>query len=213
MEYLSTTCCLEVRLSWYTICLYQVYNPILLTNLSRNIWSSSRCFSSQKILKKRLRPAYSLILIAPLTTIMKQNNTVDPGVISSIKKILNSRYLKESNILDLLPLAVSICDASGVIINYNSKAAQLWGRNPTKSDKNVRFCGAMRLYLPDGKYLPHNEAPVATCLNDGLSRENIELIIERPDLSRIISRVNVVPIKDEQGIILGAINCFNYRGD
>jgi PAS domain S-box-containing protein len=140
---------------------------------------------------------------------MKQNNTVNHDVISSVKEILNSNYFKESSILDLLPTAVYVCDASGVIINYNRKAAQLWGRNPVKSDKTERFCGALRLYLPDGKYLPHNETPVAVCLIDGLPRENVELIIERPDLSRIITRVNVVPIKDERGTILGAINCFN----
>jgi PAS domain S-box-containing protein len=140
---------------------------------------------------------------------MKQNNTAEQDVISSVREILNSKYLSESSILDLLPTAVYVCDASGVIINYNRKASQLWGRNPIKSDKTERFCGALRLYSPDGKYLPHNETPVAACLIDGLPRENVELIIERPDLSRIITRVNVVPIKDEQGIILGAINCFN----
>ena len=140
---------------------------------------------------------------------MKQNNTVDQDVISSVREIFSSKYLRESSILDLLPVAVYVCDASGVIINYNRKAAQLWGRNPIKNDKNERFCGALRLYLPDGKSLPHNESPVALCISDGLPRENVEVIIERPDVSRIITRMNVVPIKDEQGTILGAINCFN----
>ena len=140
---------------------------------------------------------------------MKQNNTVDQDVISSLREIFSSKYLRDSSILDLLPVAVYVCDASGVIINYNRKAAQLWGRNPIKSDKNERFCGALRLYLPDGKSLPHNESPVALCISDGLPRENVEVIIERPDASRIIIRMNVVPIKDEQGTILGAINCFN----
>lgn len=139
---------------------------------------------------------------------MKQNNAVHQDVISSFKDVSIPKYLKESNILDLLPAAVYVCDSSGVLINYNLRASQLWGRTPVKGDKKECFSGALRLYLPNGNYMPLHQTPIAACLTDGIPRENIELIIERPDSSHIITRANVVPIKDEEGNILGAISCF-----
>lgn len=142
------------------------------------------------------------------TTIMKQDLLANNGVIDSVQQILQSDYLRESNILNLLPAAVYVCDASGVVVNYNRKAVDLWGRTPKKGAKDELYCGSFKLYYTDGNYLPYSETSVAACLADGLPREDMEVIIERPDLSRRIVRENIVPIKDEQGTVLGMINCF-----
>ncbi|HLL42854.1 MAG TPA: hypothetical protein VK369_06920, partial [Segetibacter sp.] len=130
---------------------------------------------------------------------MKQDFLANNDVIDSVQQILQSEYLRDSNILNLLPSAVYVCDASGVVVNYNRKAVELWGRTPKKGAKDEFYCGSLKLYYPDGNYLPHHETPVAACLADVLPREDMEVIIERPDLSRRIVRENIVPIKDEQG--------------
>ena len=139
---------------------------------------------------------------------MKQNPIADQDVIASVQEILQEGYLRESTILNLLPYAVYVCDAEGKIINYNRKAIELWGRTPTKENKAERFSGAHKIYYPDGKYIPPHESAAAASLKDGLPRENVEAIIERPDFSRKIITINTVAVKDEQGNIIGVIVCF-----
>jgi PAS domain S-box-containing protein len=139
---------------------------------------------------------------------MKQSSVVDQDIIAPILQILKEEYFGESSILNLLPHAVYVCEVSGKIIHYNRKAIELWGRTPQKGHTDELYCGSYKLHYPDGTYLPHNETPVAACLADGLPRENMEVIIERPDYSKITVRVNVVPIKDENDNVLGMINCF-----
>lgn len=138
---------------------------------------------------------------------MKQQ-TFNHDDIFPIEAILDKEYFRESNILNILPAAVYTCDVSGQIISYNQKAVELWGRTPKKGDKDERYCGAFKLYYPDGTHLPHHETPVAACLIDGLPRRNLEVIIERPDLSRTVVRVNIVPIKNANDELIGMINCF-----
>ena len=112
-------------------------------------------------------------------------------------------------LFDLAPVAVYSCDASGVIHDYNSRAAELWGRRPEVGDTDERFCGSFRMYRPDGSFMPHDQCPMGDVLagrvpgiHDG------EVHIERPDGSRVVVIVNIAPLKDELGGIIGAINCF-----
>ena len=126
----------------------------------------------------------------------------------SVNHILSSEYLRESNLLNLIPEAMYVCDMYGIIQRYNEQAVYLWGRRPVLGDKDERFCGAFKLYLPDGTYLPHDQTPVAACLKDGLPRKDMEVIIERPDLSRVHVLVNIMPIRDDAGNQIGMINCF-----
>ncbi len=126
----------------------------------------------------------------------------------SEQTFIHSELLKEQNILGKLPIAVYICDADGVIVNYNQKAEEYWGRAPKKGDKDERFCGAYKLYKVDGEFMPHAQTPVAGCLADGVPVKDKEVVIERPDRSRIIVRVNIEPIKDDKGATIGMVNCF-----
>ncbi len=112
-------------------------------------------------------------------------------------------------LFDLAPIAVYSCDTSGVILEYNNRAAELWGRTPTPGDTDERFCGSFQLYHPDGSFMPHEQCPMGDVLcgkvpgiHDG------EVHIEQPDGSRVIVIVNIAPLIDEKGNITGAINCF-----
>jgi PAS domain S-box-containing protein len=137
-----------------------------------------------------------------------QEAPVAQDFIAPLHEIFSFDYLQENNILNLLPAAVYVCDMSGIIKKYNDQAAKLWGRRPVPGDKDERFCGSYKLYNPDGSYLPHNETPVAACLEDGLPRKDQEVIIEKSDHTRIHVRVNVVPVKNNEGKQVGMINCF-----
>ena len=113
-------------------------------------------------------------------------------------------------ICELLPVALYICDApSGRITFYNAQAARLWGRAPCINETDEHFCGSFRLWRPDGSPLAHDQTPMAQAILDGLSARNEEVIIERPDGSRIAVVVNIDPIRDVSGRIVGAINVFH----
>ena len=111
-------------------------------------------------------------------------------------------------LLDLLPAAVYVCAPDGTILRFNRRAAELWGRAPLLSDPRDRFCGAYRLYRPDGDLLPHDQCPMADILRDGIPVIDQEVVIERPDGSRGVALVNIRPLKDAAGNITGAVNCF-----
>ena len=110
-------------------------------------------------------------------------------------------------VLDAIPGAVYLCDSEGWLVRYNKEAAELWGRTPSL-DKRERFCGSHRLFLPDGTLLPHEECPMAVAVSTGSATRNAEVVIERPDGSRMVALVNIRPLRDHDGTIQGAINCF-----
>lgn len=112
------------------------------------------------------------------------------------------------NVLDVLPVAVYLCDADGLITRYNRVASELWGRAPKCNSSEDRFCGAYRLYWPDGRSLNKADTPMAEALRTGASFRQLEVLIERPDDSRLVVRVNIDPIRSPDGQIIGAVNCF-----
>jgi PAS domain S-box-containing protein len=112
-------------------------------------------------------------------------------------------------LFELGPVGVYSCDAAGVIQNFNPRAAELWGREPALGDTSERFCGSLRLLRPDGSAVAHEECPMAEVLSGERAevREG-EMVIERPDGSRVTVIVNIRPLKNQQRETSGAINCF-----
>jgi PAS domain S-box-containing protein len=116
-------------------------------------------------------------------------------------------------VLSLLPAAVYVCDAEGAIQYFNRRAVELWGREPKLGDTDQQFCGALRLYYPDGRPMAHAQTPMAAALRCGERQQNREAIIERPDGSRITVMVNIDPLRDERGELIGAVNVFQDVSD
>jgi PAS domain S-box-containing protein len=112
-------------------------------------------------------------------------------------------------LFDLGPVAVYSCDTSGVIQKFNRRAAELWGREPAFGDTDERFCGSFKLFRPDGSFLPHEQCPMAEVLSGKISgARDAEVLIERPDGSRVTVVVNIAPLKNQREEVTGAINCF-----
>lgn len=112
-------------------------------------------------------------------------------------------------LFDLAPIAVYSCDASGIVQAYNNRAAELWGRTPKQGDTDERFCGSFKLYRPDGSFMPHEQCPMGDVLSGKVPGiHDAEVHIERPDGSRVIVIVNIAPLTDDRGEVIGAINCF-----
>jgi two-component sensor histidine kinase/PAS domain-containing protein len=111
-------------------------------------------------------------------------------------------------LFDFLPLAVYVCDASGIIIYYNGHAARFWGRAPNLSDPTDCFYGSYRTYHLDGGPIERANSLMAEVLRTGDPVQNREIVIERADGSYAFALVNIHPFKDRRGNVLGAINCF-----
>nr|WP_276571641.1 HWE histidine kinase domain-containing protein [Bradyrhizobium sp. dw_78] len=107
-----------------------------------------------------------------------------------------------------MPFAVYVCDRDGLVLQYNRRAAELWGRSPRPGDPNERFCGSYQMFRPDGSLLPHHQCPMADVLRTGISVREQEVHIERPDGVRGIALVDIEAIKDIDGNVVGAVNCF-----
>ena len=110
--------------------------------------------------------------------------------------------------LPLLPAAVCVCDQSGVVELYNRTAVELWGWEPPDHDGSRRFCGSYLLFHPDGTPMPCTASPPPPrCCARELPVRNRELVIGRPDGSRVPVLANVVPLRDAEGSMIGAVSC------
>src|ERR1044071_8629220 len=116
---------------------------------------------------------------------MKEETSVANEHTTTLHENLLPDYIQDNTIFDSLPMAAYVCDMSGAIKKYNEEAVKLWGRRPVVVGIDEQYCGAFRLCRTDGSWLPHEQTPAAACLKDGKPRKDIEVIIERPDLSRI----------------------------
>jgi len=113
-----------------------------------------------------------------------------------------------ARLFEQLPFAVYVCDRDGLVVRYNRRAAELWGRAPKLGDPDERFCGSYRMFCPDGSLLQHHQCPMADVLRTGVSVREQEVHIERPNGSRGIALVDIEALRDSDGYIIGAVNCF-----
>src|ERR1700682_739555 len=107
-------------------------------------------------------------------------------------------------------MAPYVLRADGVVVWYNARAAELWGRKPAIGDTDERFCGAHTLFHPDGRHMAHCDTTVALALTTGVSVNEEEVIIGRPDGSRVHVSVHIDPIRNPtDGRIIGVVNYFS----
>ena len=112
-------------------------------------------------------------------------------------------------LFELGPIGVYTCDASGMLQDFNARAAELWGRRPTPGDPAERFCGSFQMFRPNGSFMPHEQCPMADVVSGRIPEVlDGEVIIKRPDGSQVTVIVNIRPLKNQHGEVTGAINCF-----
>jgi len=117
--------------------------------------------------------------------------------------ILRAEYFR---LLDTLPAAAYACDAAGLITHFNQRAADLWGREPKLNEPTDRFCGSVRLLSPDGAPIEHHNSWMALAIKEDRWYDGFDVVIERPDGSRVFGVAHVHPLHDESGRLIGAVN-------
>lgn len=112
-------------------------------------------------------------------------------------------------LFELGPIGVYSCDAVGRILDFNHRAAEMWGRQPTLGEHGELFCGSFKLFRPDGSFMPHEHCPMAAVVSGKMPEvHDAEVSMSRPDGSVISVIVNIRPLKNINGDITGAINSF-----
>jgi PAS domain S-box-containing protein len=122
--------------------------------------------------------------------------------------LLESFLELDQQVLDALPIGVYACDADGLILRVNRRAIELWGQAPRLLDPAQRFCGSFRVESLNGDLIPPAETPMARSIASGDRFEGVEAVVQNPDGRRWTARVNVAPLLDAEGDVVGGINCF-----
>ena len=111
--------------------------------------------------------------------------------------------------IELLPVATCVYGVNGVILDYNTRAEDFWGRSPLRGDPHERYSGFLLLYRPQGGTSPRECSPAAHALARGERVRDFELTVESQNGSRYTLLVNVELLRDESEQIVGAIECFH----
>jgi PAS domain S-box-containing protein len=107
-------------------------------------------------------------------------------------------------LVDSLPAAIYTCDIRGRIELFNEAAVKLWGRSPEIGADE--WCGSYRILDLEGNPIPLDKCPMAETLRTGLPVSGCEIVIERPDGTRVNVLPHPRPLYDDVGRMVGAIN-------
>jgi len=113
-----------------------------------------------------------------------------------------------ATLVENLPIGIYTCDRDGLLVQFNRRAAELWGRTPALGDPAFRYCGAIRTRDRDGNEIAPEESPMAQVLAVGRPARDRELTVERPDGTSLTVLANVDPLFDDHGHLVGGVNCF-----
>jgi PAS domain S-box-containing protein len=123
-----------------------------------------------------------------------------------IPPALSAMLRASEGILDLLPVATYICDARGTILQYNRRAMEIWGRAPDPGQTHDAFSANSRFCELDGT--PMTRSLLAEVLATGEPVRDAERMVLRPDGTQNLVLVNIDPLRNAKGELVGAVNCF-----
>jgi diguanylate cyclase (GGDEF)-like protein len=132
-------------------------------------------------------------------TIMPDKNILDffPGA---------SKGLCDS-VLDQVQDAVSFLDRDRKIVYWNKAAAQFTGREAA-SVLGTTCCEEPPLFADAGGVsICRDKCPVAQTLQDGAPR-TLEVYLQRQEGFRVPASLRIIPVFDDEGKVLGAIEVF-----
>jgi PAS domain S-box-containing protein len=130
----------------------------------------------------------------------------EPIRATDLESTISAPQIPFQQVLDNLPTAAYLCDPDGQITYFNRHAVAAWGREPKLRDPSDRYCGSFKLFSADGTPIARDACWMAQALKTGHESNGEEVIIERPDGSRINVLTHVNPIRDTAGSLVGAVN-------
>lgn len=114
----------------------------------------------------------------------------------------NERRFRE--LLEALPAAIYVTDASGYVTYCNQAAIELWGTAPVFGED--RWCDLARFYNCDGTPMDIESCPTEIALKQGRAIRNREAILKRRDGTHIAVLPCPSPLYDATGAVAGVVN-------
>ncbi|HMJ92752.1 MAG TPA: PAS domain-containing protein [Allosphingosinicella sp.] len=111
--------------------------------------------------------------------------------------------------IDFLPVALFACDVTGRILWANAKAAAIWGRDAEPGEQSAFFSSGPHVVGLDGALIAGDETAIDFALRTGEPVGSRTETILRPDGERRIVEVQVSPLRDVGGSLIGALACFH----
>jgi signal transduction histidine kinase len=122
------------------------------------------------------------------------------------KHSLHETQEKLRELISVMPAAVYSCDHHGVITYYNRQAVEIWGRMPKPDDAPWWFLDSCRLYPTESTPMGTEDIPLRAVLATGVAVVNLEMVLERPDLSRVNILANITALRDSKGAVRAAVS-------
>jgi PAS domain S-box-containing protein len=106
--------------------------------------------------------------------------------------------------LDALPAAIYLTDAEGVITYFNPACVDFAGRTPEPGID--RWCVTWKLFTEAGRFMPHDQCPMAVTIREKRPVRGLSALAERPDGTRVSFTPYPTPLFDGDGRFTGALN-------
>jgi PAS domain S-box-containing protein len=109
-------------------------------------------------------------------------------------------------VLAMLPVGVFIADAEGRVLEANAAARAIWGQEVPLAVMVDDYAVYKGWWPETGRLVAANEWPLAGAIRRGEARIAEEIAVEAADGQRRTILDSAVPLRDETGAIIGAIN-------
>jgi PAS domain S-box-containing protein len=109
-----------------------------------------------------------------------------------------------NNFINHLPVAIFTCDPQGNITSYNNAAVNLLGHTPEIGKELC--CAPLNFFTPYGDTVSLEDTAMGQVLKHGKAIEGEQLIIQRPNGTKLKIKTYVVPTFNSTGALTGTVN-------
>lgn len=120
------------------------------------------------------------------------------------EQAVHDSEVRYRTLVEGLSVAVYTTDRGGRITLCNAAAVRLWGREP-EIGKDL-WCGSWRIFWPDGNPMELDECPMSIALRERRAVRDVEIVVERPDGTRVNVLPYPTPLFASTGELVGAVN-------
>jgi PAS domain S-box-containing protein len=124
--------------------------------------------------------------------------------------VIDSERRMLRGMLDIAPLGIVFFELTGVLY-VNRRAEELLGRRLSPTLGSAQVLGSI-LDL-DGRPVPETELPSERALRNGETTIARELVIDRPDGTRVPVLASAAPLRDDDGRVVGGVGMFQDVSD
>lgn len=123
------------------------------------------------------------------------------------KNQIEEEKSKMETLIQTLPVGVAVSDyPSGSISMINKMGITLSGRNVNPNESMDTY--AKLLFKTNGIFYPLEELPLMLAIQTGQSVTKDDIVLSKPDKTKIQLRVTSVPVKNAQGKIVTVVSIF-----